>query len=306
MQREGGSVTEDRRPSGESRSRGDDMRFGCEANIRADEAPSLCGDRSPYDLIASAGFDTTDVSWDSPLAAATGATGDGAVPSPQARPVSSSGLERVCYHSDVLTPDIAAAENAAMQERRMRSACDLACSLFLVHSLWVNWEPFDFSSARECKRYLDFDTSTLLEVSSRCSARRLRLVIENNPSFPLQYYVDLFGEIPPESAGMCLDVGHANLQAPGYDTPLAAWIQALGDRIEHLHLHGNDGMKDIHLPVLAPGGTVDWKACFQALKAVSYRGVIHEELPPWTGAELIGWALLERGSGPIRELWASC
>ena len=289
------------------------MRFGCEVNISADDAPFLCADGGPYNVIASAGFDTTDVSWDTELAATLAeANVDGAQPtdvgasaSARAEEARRSGLVLVCFHSDFLAPGRTPKENGDLQERHMRSARALACSLFLAHSLWVNWAPFDLSSPQEWNRYLDFDVANLIEVGSRCRARGLRLVIENNPLFPLPYYVDLFREMPPESVGMCLDVGHANVQLPGRDAPVTDWIDALGDRIEHLHLHDNDGKSDIHLPILAPGGTVDWKACFHALKSVDYSGVIHEELPPMTGAELIRWALLERGADPIRELWES-
>ena len=287
------------------------MRFGCEINISTEAAPFLREAGGPYDLIARAGFDTTDVSWDSQLGTATAQGSAGGAPSTdvgadastRAHDVRRAGLELVCFHSDLLAPGLGVPENAAIQEDHMESARALGCSLFLVHSLWINWEPFDFSSAAEWKRYLDFDVGNLLEVASRCRARHLRLVVENNPLFPLQYYVDLFREIPPESAGMCLDTGHANVQALGREAPLADWIRALGDRIEHLHLHGNDGVHDVHLPILAPDGAIDWKACFHALKAAGYRGVVHEELPPMTGAECIRWALLERGCAPIRELW---
>ena len=268
------------------------MRFGCEVNLGENEAPFLCADGDPYDLIASAGFDTTDVS----AAVVARATTERA---------SRSGLEFVCYHSDFLAPERAAQDNGAIQEHHMQNAGALRCLLFLVHSLWIDWKPFDFASTGQWKRYLDFDISNLQEIGRRCRGHHLRFVIENNPLFPLRYYVELLSNIPPENAGMCLDVGHANIQVPGHETPLTDWIHALGDRIEHLHLHDNDGVKDLHLPILAPGGTVDWKSCFQALKAVDYHGIIHEELPPMTGVRFTRWALLERGSRPIRELWAS-
>ncbi len=285
------------------------MKYGCEINIGAEAAPFLYEAEDPYRVIASAGFDTTDVSWDTQLGAAP--AGVGADAAERTNAVRRAGLELICFHSDLLDAQRTSQENVVLQERHMQSARALGCSLFLVHSLWINCAPFDFSSADEWRRYLDFDIQVLGEVGSRCHARGLRLVIENNPMFPLPYYVELLRELPPQSAGMCLDVGHANIQlpgapgSPGSETQLTDWIDALGHRIEHLHLHGNDGKNDVHLPILAPGGTVDWPACFHALKAANYAGVIHEELPPMTGAERIRWALLEREASPIRELWES-
>jgi sugar phosphate isomerase/epimerase len=48
-----------------------------------------------------------------------------------------------------------------------------------------------------------------------------------------------------EQAGACLDVGHAHVAgfAP------QAFLQALGNRIWHLHVHGNDGLCDSHRPL---------------------------------------------------------
>jgi sugar phosphate isomerase/epimerase len=285
------------------------MRYGCEINISAEIAPFLYEAGDPYGVIASAGFDTTDVSWDTQLGAAP--AGVGADAAFRVNAVSRAGLDLICFHSDLLDAKRTIKENIVMQQRHMQSARDLGCSLFLVHSLWVNYAPFDFSCDDTRRRYIDFDVQTLQEIGSQCRAQGLSLVIENNPMFPLSYYVELFDEIPPQNAGMCLDVGHANIQSPGSpgtpgsETLLTDWIHALGHRIEHLHLHGNDGKNDVHLPILAPGGIVDWKACFHALKAINYCGVIQEELPPMTGAKRIRWALLERGVGPIRELWES-
>lgn len=45
----------------------------------------------------------------------------------------------------------------------------------------------------------------------------------------------------------CLDFGHAFLERDGEDH-IADYIRTLGDNIIHLHLHGNDGNADQHLP----------------------------------------------------------
>ena len=49
----------------------------------------------------------------------------------------------------------------------------------------------------------------------------------------------------------CLDVGHAHCNAA---TPLATWVDALGDYIGHVHLSDNDGTMDQHLPLGAGTG----------------------------------------------------
>lgn len=62
--------------------------------------------------------------------------------------------------------------------------------------------------------------------------------------------------------GVCLDVGHAavySAQSP------RAWLNALGERVRHVHLHDNSGARDEHAPLDA--GTIDWRAFLDELDA---------------------------------------
>jgi len=275
--------------------------FGCVINA-GEYHEALAKECGPtFQSIARAGFDTTDTggSVDMENGGWLEAAGRGG------RRIRAAGLRVVAYHSVLLMSNLTPEANGALQELHMHGARTAGCSMFIVHSRWENFEPFDFLSRRLWGDYLDFDIAHLLEVSRRCQRVGLRLVIENNPLFPLGYYEDLFREIPIENAGFLLDTGHANIQTPGFETPLTDWIERLGGRHEHLHLHDNDGRNDRHIPILAAGGNIDWQACFRALKATGYSGVINEELPPMTGIERTRWALLERGAAPLRELWAS-
>ena len=62
--------------------------------------------------------------------------------------------------------------------------------------------------------------------------------------------------------GFCLDVGHALIEL-GPRGPLL-YLEALEDRLLHLHLHDNHGQKDDHLPVGA--GSVPWARLAPFLK----------------------------------------
>jgi sugar phosphate isomerase/epimerase len=60
--------------------------------------------------------------------------------------------------------------------------------------------------------------------------------------------------------GLCLDIGHQNI-AGGLTA--GAWIERMGGRLRHVHLHDNNGKKDEHLPI--GRGTIDFQPIFRAL-----------------------------------------
>ncbi len=70
----------------------------------------------------------------------------------------------------------------------------------------------------------------------------------------------------------CLDIGHMNIHAINP----ADTIRALGDRIELLHVHDNNGVTDQHNPIGM--GIIDWQDVASALKEINYKGVFSLEL----------------------------
>lgn len=256
-----------------------------------------------YERIAAAGFDATDTGSGDVQSSDPGFRDD---PAGKGRLIRANGLAVVCYHSVLSDPAVGVPQNVTLHERHMDYARQLGCTLFLVHSRWVDFKPFDLGSASEWTAYLREDTALLPRLGEACAGRGLQLVVENNPFFPLAYYRDLFKDLARPHVAMCLDVGHANLQLEGNGRPVPEWVERLADRIAHLHLHSNDGKEDVHLPVLAGGGTVDWPAVFRSLKRAGYRGVLNEELPLsfLKSDEALEWALTTRGAEPLRALWA--
>lgn len=69
-----------------------------------------------------------------------------------------------------------------------------------------------------------------------------------------------------DNTGVCLDFGHAHMH--GLDLPNE--IRTYGARLIATHVADNHGSMDEHL--LPFYGTVDWKACMQALRETGYRG----------------------------------
>ncbi len=56
-----------------------------------------------------------------------------------------------------------------------------------------------------------------------------------------------------------LDVGHAHMAGNEFE-----FIDTLGERIVHMHLHDNFGIHDVHLPI--GRGNINWSRLFQKLR----------------------------------------
>ena len=79
--------------------------------------------------------------------------------------------------------------------------------------------------------------------------------------------IDSFNEMAGEERFVaCVDTGHALVM--GQDP--AEMIRTLGSRVRVLHVHDNDGKRDLHLaPYL---GKINWDSVLAALKEINYQG----------------------------------
>jgi sugar phosphate isomerase/epimerase len=71
----------------------------------------------------------------------------------------------------------------------------------------------------------------------------------------------------------CLDIGHVNVvaQHKGFEqVNYKHMCEVLGDKIQVLHVHDNNGIKDQHLIPFA--GNVDWNEVVKGLKSIGYSG----------------------------------
>jgi len=71
--------------------------------------------------------------------------------------------------------------------------------------------------------------------------------------------MDLVSALNSDHMGICLDVGHANVNG----IKAAEMAEILQERVIATHLHDNDGYSDQHLPPLM--GSIDWHALIKAL-----------------------------------------
>ncbi len=124
---------------------------------------------------------------------------------------------------------------------------------------WVDqsasfWEPF-------VKRAESLKTALLLENVWEAGPGfhpLMAAAIADKPGFHRR----LFEKLSSPFFGFCLDVGHQNSFS---STPMAEWLHVLGDFLQELHLHDNDGSLDQHRPV--GSGTVDFQTLFRFLRS---------------------------------------
>lgn len=85
-----------------------------------------------------------------------------------------------------------------------------------------------------------------------------------------------------EVLGFCFDTGHANVI--GLDSE--AFITRLGHRLKVLHIHDNDGVRDLHqIPFTFTRtrentSSTDWEGFIRGLRAIHFDGVLNFETGP--------------------------
>ena len=86
---------------------------------------------------------------------------------------------------------------------------------------------------------------------------------KNNAIFTQEEFIRLFDDLP-EKTGCLIDLGHAMLN--GWDIP--GLIRTMGTKIRGYHIHTNDGVKDSHIPIHAPGSILSVEEMDELLKVM--------------------------------------
>ena len=85
-----------------------------------------------------------------------------------------------------------------------------------------------------------------------------------------------------EVLGFCFDTGHANLVGLDFER----FITTLGKRLKVLHMHDNDGRRDLHqLPFTFTrtrdnSTTTDWQGFIQGMREIGFSGTLSFETAP--------------------------
>ena len=85
-----------------------------------------------------------------------------------------------------------------------------------------------------------------------------------------------------EIVGFCFDTGHANLIGLDFEK----FITTLGSRLKVLHIHDNDGIRDLHqIPFTfsrarESATSTDWIGFINGLRNINFKGVLNFETSP--------------------------
>jgi sugar phosphate isomerase/epimerase len=128
---------------------------------------------------------------------------------------------------------------------------------YMIQHLGVGEEEFD-------ERKIDAAFSALEELMLFASHRGVEILLENIPNElssaeRLMYFI----KTTHLDLNFVFDVGHANIGG-GVESE----FETMKERIRSTHVHDNNGEADKHLfPLVADGGTVDWKNAMKLLRS---------------------------------------
>jgi sugar phosphate isomerase/epimerase len=141
-------------------------------------------------------------------------------------------------------------------KRTLEIAETIPCR-YLIQHIGVSGEEFDLYK-------FDAAFSAIEQLSLFARQRGVEILLENIPNeLSTAARLQQFQELTHVGLNYCFDTGHANI-----GNGVEAEFQLMKPRIRSTHVHDNDGKADSHLfPLLATGGTIDWKNTMQLLRS---------------------------------------
>jgi sugar phosphate isomerase/epimerase len=155
-----------------------------------------------------------------------------------------------------ITQTARAARIAAVEEiKRAIEIAELIPFRYLIQHIGVAGEEYQDAKAEAA-------FSALEELIVFARQRGVEILLENIPNaFSSARRLLQFLDVTHLDLHFVFDVGHANM-GEGVD----AAFSLMRERIRSTHVHDNDGQSDGHLvPLVSPGGTVDWPRTMRSL-----------------------------------------
>ena len=128
---------------------------------------------------------------------------------------------------------------------------------YLIQHMGVANEEFDM-------RKFDAAFTALEELNLFARSRGVEVLLENIPNdLATATRLLQFEELTHVGLNYAFDTGHANM-AEGVE----AAFDMMKERIRSTHVHDNNGRDDVHLfPLVADGGSIDWKNTMKLLRS---------------------------------------
>jgi len=134
-------------------------------------------------------------------------------------------------------------------------------------TIHANWPPGMFSPEEGIKWQIE----SLNKLIEKAGEHNINLMYEpiDTPRDNVGNVASILSNIP--DLHLTLDLGHANL----FGRSIEEFIEKFHKKVRHVHLHDNDGNKDLHLPMGV--GNIDWGKVLKILKK-HYDGTITLEV----------------------------
>ncbi len=214
------------------------------------------------------GVDFSDGSWRSVLYAAS-------------RRAKEKNISLPLCHLSFYMPDPRDSEKMAKYQSELMLGIDAAAFMGIERAVT---HPIAFYSKQAS--YGDWvraNMAFLAPVVEYAKQKGVRICIENMPSEKEAPDNHLYGSCALNisslaeklSCGICWDAGHANVSGYKQSEQLAV----IGERLEVLHVHDNDGIRDSHLPPF--DGNVDWEDLAFGLRCCSSPIILDVEVTAW-------------------------
>ena len=148
----------------------------------------------------------------------------------------------------------------------LHAAATLGATCGVLHLGWQGdgWDDRCEGWAREA----------VAELVPVARAAGVKLLLENiiSSGTRISKLMTLLDEVDPTGeVGLCVDLGHAHIEGN-----IVEELATALPRLDHLHVHDNDGTTDAHLP---PGrGTIPWQEVLAQLQAANFSGYAALEL----------------------------
>lgn len=169
------------------------------------------------------------------------------------------GISRLMMHGPLISPDLDTLVSIDRQE--LGRVYDSAYAWAQMHGVrGLIFHSGYVPEKQQASRWLD-DAAAFWRVFLADKPSRITVYIENMVDRDPRLLAELCDLVNDSRLRICLDVGHAHCNSP---MPVTSWVDCLGNRIGHMHLHNNDGKTDRHWAL--DKGSIDMESVLQTVR----------------------------------------